>query len=226
MRRSPFGSRPPGDFALAWHGSDYEVWKRTPGAAPPREHLALGTGEQPGGTLSCRAAAALAARGRASGARLLRFASREANVVPPLSRAKRTRLAALQRDGSIAFTGPGTVTARLVVPRAATYRLWVEGDTGRALRATIDGRPAGVVRGDSGGEGNVLEYDADALSAGPHVLRLERGGGSLRPGDAAFTNVRAIALEPVAAEAHPIRTIPIGHWRALCGQQLDWVETV
>jgi hypothetical protein len=72
----------------------------------------------------------------------------------------------------------------------------------------------------------VLQFDAVPLTAGSHVVRIERGGGSLAPGNAAFSNVRAIALEPVANETLAIRSVPIDDWRALCGRSLDWIETV
>jgi hypothetical protein len=227
MRRSPFKSRPPGDFSLAWRGHDYEVWRRTEAASPAREHLALGDGRQPGAAAACRGVRALATRGRAEGARRLRFAPRTPNVALPLRRTQRTPLAVLSPDGgSIAFGGPGSVTARVAVPRVGTYRLWVEGYTGRALQATIDGRPAGTVEQVSGGNGNVLQFATLQLTAGAHVLRFVRGGGGLAPGDAAPTGVSAIALEPLAAASHPLASVPIGDWRALCGQQLDWIETV
>lgn len=226
VRRSPFKSRPPGNFTLAFRGHDYDVWKRSAAVAPAREHLALGEGAQPGGAAVCTRVQALAARGRADGARQLRFVPRQPNVAPALRFTRRTPLAQLQPDGSIAFAGPGTVTARVNVPRAGTYRLWTEGNAGRALYATIDGRPAGSVANDSGGSGNVVQFVAVPLTAGTHVVRIERRGGSLAPGDAAFTNIRAIALEPLAAEAQPLRSVPIAEWRALCGQQLDWIETV
>jgi hypothetical protein len=225
VRRSPFKSRPPGDFARAWRGNDYEVWKRSRDGAA-REHLALGTGVQPGDAASCRTVRALVARGRAADARQLRFAPRRPNVAPSLRASQRSPLAVLQPDGSVAFVGPGSVTARVRIPRAETYRLWTQGNVGRPLRATIDGRSAGSVANDSGGDGNVLQFDAVPLTVGTHVLRLERGGGGLAPGDAAFTNIRAIALEPVAADAQSLRSLPIDDWRVLCGKQLDWIETV
>lgn len=226
MRRSAFKSRPPGTFALAWKGRDYEVWKHAADAAPAREHLALGAAQQPAAAASCRSVEALVARGRADGARRLRFAPRTPNIAPLLRRTQRTPNAVLQPDGSIGFAGPGTVTARVEVRRAGTYRLWTDGNAGRALRATIDGRPAGTVANNSGGSGNVLQFGAVPLTAGTHVLRIVRGGGGLGPGDAAFTNIHAIALEPVADEAGPLQSVPIADWRTLCGQQLDWIETV
>ena len=227
VRRSPFKSRPPGDFVLAWRGSDYEVWKRT-SAPAPRQHLALGEGTQPGGAASCSALRTLAQRGRADGAVRLRFAPRAPNVGPSsLRRVQRSTLASLSLDGSsISFGGPGFVTARVRVPRAGGYRLWVQGDAGRALRASVDGRSLGSVANDSGGQGNVLRFGTVSLSVGRHVLRISRGGGGPAPGDAAPASISALALEPLADESHPVESVAIGDWRTLCGRQLDWVETV
>ncbi|HZV72974.1 MAG TPA: hypothetical protein VFF79_04590 [Conexibacter sp.] len=227
VRRSPFKSRPPGDFVLAWRGEDYEVWRRSADAPAARERLPLGAGVQPGGVAACRKVKALAGRGRADGAQRLRFVPRTPNVAPELRRMDRTRLAVLLPDGAlIGFGGPGAVTARVEVGQAGAYRLWIDGYTGRALHATIDGRPAGSVANVSGGDGNVLRFDALTLTAGTHIVRIARGGGGLAPGDAAPTGIRAIVLEPLADEAHQLRSVPIGDWRALCGQQLDWIETL
>jgi hypothetical protein len=226
VRSAGFKSRPPGNFTAAYRGRDYDVWRRSGEADAPLEHLALGTSPQPVAAASCGEVRDLVERGRAAGAQQLRYAPRQPNVVPALRRARRTPTAIPQPDGSIAFAGPATVTAGIEVPRSGTYRLWVEGNAGRELRATIDGRPAGAVQDVSGGSGNVLQFDAVALEAGTHVLRIERGGGGLAPGDAAFSNIRAIALEPVANESRPVVSVPIGDWRALCGRQLDWIETV
>jgi hypothetical protein len=224
VRRSPFKSRPPGTFALASRGSSYEVWLRQRGATAPREHLALGTTPQPTAVPACRAVGALGARARRDGVASLRYVERPANVLVPLARVRRSTLAAIQRDGSIAFGGPGSVRARVNVPRAGRYRVWVEGSTGRALRATIDGGPAGSVANVSGGNGNVLRFATVMLSAGAHVLELARGGGGPAPGDAAVTSIRALALAPAAAEAEPVRTVPVARWRTLCGRRLDWIE--
>jgi len=227
VRRSPFKSRPPGDFALAWRGSDYEVWKRTDAVPSARAHLAAGEGPQPGGRVSCSTLQTFVAQQRGDGAEQLRYAPREANIVPAPRRISRTSSAILQPDrATTVFAGPGTITARVEVARAGTYRLWASGNVGRAVRATIDGRAASSVENVSGGEGNVLWFDAVALTPGTHVVRLTRGGGGLAPGDAAPTSIGTIALEPLADDALPVRTLPIAQWRALCREQLDWVEAV
>jgi hypothetical protein len=226
VRRSAFKSRPPGAFRLAWRGAYYEVWRRAPGAPAARARLALGDAHQPAGVPACRRVGAFAAASHRSGAGRLRFAPRPANAVAMLARTQRTPLAVLQADGSIAFTGPGTVLARLVVPSAGAYRVWLEGDAGRALRATVDGRPVGALRNQSGGDGNVLRFDALTLRAGRHTVSIRRGGGSLAPGDAAPTLVRALALAPLAAEREPVRSVPLAAWRTLCGQRLDWIEAL
>jgi len=225
VRRSPFKSRPPGDFALAWRGRDYEVWKRSDATPPARAHLAAGSGAQPAGRLACRRLQAFAAQGRSDGARRLRYVPRAPNVVPAPRRITRTPSAILQPDRvTTAFVGPGTITARVEVARAGTYRLWAGGEVGRVIRATVDGRAAGSVAQETGGDGNVLQFGTVRLTPGRHVVRLVRGGGGLAPGDAAPTSIGTIALAPAADEAHAVRTVPFGHWRALCGQSLDWVE--
>jgi hypothetical protein len=227
MRRAPSRSRPPGDFALAWRGHDYEVWRRSQATPEPRRHLGLGEGTQPGGAPSCSALERFAQEGRADGARRLRYAPRDPNVVPRRRAIRRTAQAVLQADGvTTGFVGPGAVTARVDVPRAGTYRVWAAGNAGRAIHATVDGRAAGAVENASGGEGNVLQFGVVRLEAGRHVVRLARGGGGLAPGDAAPTTIGAIALEPLADDALPVREISLADWRALCGRQLDWVETV
>lgn len=227
MRRGPSRSRPPGNFTLAWRGRDYEVWRRSQAAAEPKAHLGLGDGVQPISALSCSALERFAQEGRAAGAQRLRFAPREPNVVPTRGDVRRTAQAVQQADGiTTAFFGPAAVTARVDVPRAGAYRLWVAGNTGRAIHATVDGEAAGAVENASGGEGNVLQFDVVRLTAGTHVVRLARGGGGLAPGDAAPTTIGAIALEPLADDALPLREIPLADWRGLCGRQLDWVETV
>lgn len=227
VRRSPFKSRPPGDFALAWRGSFYDVWKRSEAVPAARAHLAAGAGSQPAGALACHRLQALAVQGRADGARRLRYAPREPNVVPSPRAIRRTSSAVLQPDrATTAFVGPGTITARVEVARAGRYRLWAAGEVGRKVQATVDGKPAGSARQETGGDGNVVRFGITELTPGAHVVRLTRGGGGLAPGDAAPTSIGMIALAPVADEAFLVRTVPIGDWRALCGQSLDWVETV
>lgn len=227
VRRSPFQSRPPGDFALAWRDDDYEVWKRSATLAPPRERLPLGGGVQPGAAASCRDLRALAVRGRAAGARELRFAPREPNAAVALAKARRTALVLPTSDGaSIFYAGPGTLTARVRVTRPGTYRLWLRAEVGgRRLRATLDGRSLGSARNATGGDGNAVALGTARLDAGAHVLRIVREGGGLAPGDAAPTSISAIALAPLADDAHPVSSLPLGDWRALCGRQLDWAET-
>ena len=114
----------------------------------------------------------------------------------------------------------------MTVPRAGAYRLWAEGNVGRALTATVDGRAAGAVGATAAADGNVLRFDTLRLTAGTHVLRLVRAGGGPAPGNAASRTPRAIALEPPRTRRIPLRSLPLADWRALCGQQLDWIETV
>ncbi len=227
VRRSPFKSRPPAQFALASRGTYYDVWRRTPGSPIAHLHLGLGAPGQPSVVPACRAVGRFAAHARRSGSQTLRYAARGANGDAEPAQIRRSTLATLPPAGtSIGFDGPGSVTAHVTLASAGSYRLWVQGDAGRSLRATVDGSPAGTVRNASGGDGNTIAYDVRTLTAGPHTIVLTRGGGSLAPGDGAPTLVQRIALAPLAADAAPVHSVPLAHWRTLCGRPLDWVEAL
>ena len=223
MRRSAFKSRPPG-FELAWRGGDYEVWQRTRGA-PAREHLALGEAEQPGqpcravrcGRSSSRRRAAVR-DGCASRRALERRASRE--------RTERTTRGAPIRRRS-AFGGPGSVTARVVVPRAGTTVCGSRANVGRALSATVDGRSAGSVERAAAATATCCSSTLRARRRAADVLRLERAAAarSRRATRRRRTSSRSRSL-PLEGRGASGRSRPDRRWRALCGQLLDWVETV
>lgn len=226
VRRSPLKSRPPAAFALAWRGRWYDVWRRT-SATTAAEHLGLGAGAQVATRPRCAAVRGLAERARRAGARTLTIAPRPAIALAGLGRAALSGSVVFTPVGglpSLAFVGPGTVDARVRVPRDGAYRLWLEGGAGRALTATIDGRAAGSAHDQEGPEGNVMPLATLHLRAGVHRVRLVRRGGSLRPGDAAATFVQAIVLQPAGADAQPLRQVPVARWRSLCAMTLDWIE--
>jgi hypothetical protein len=227
VRRSPFKSRPPSPFALAWQGTWYDVWRRDRTRPAPLEHLGLGQGFQVAARPSCAALRALAARAAHAGERTLTVAPRPRFALADLGRAQLRGSVSYGPIGglpALGFVGPATVTLRIHVPSAGTYRLWVEGGAGRPLRATLDGRPIGEARDQEGGEGNVMPYGSRRLAAGLHTIVIARGGGSLRPGDAAATFVQAVVLEPSSATTGTPRRIPLAAWPRLCHMTLDWVE--
>lgn len=227
VRRSGFKSRPPGNFSRVFDGSFYDVWRRDGRVPVPLLHDGLGDNQQPAAAPTCSAVERFAREARTKGASELVAAPRTPDVIANLDAAQVSSNVNVNLDAAPpfgSFSGPGSAKARVEVPRAGRYRLWVEGVTGRALTALVDGRPAGSVSAQTGGAGNALRFAEVDLTAGRHTIELVRGGGSLRPGDADATYLTGIALAPADSDDGPLRTIPLAQWRALCGGTYDWLE--
>jgi hypothetical protein len=121
--------------------------------------------------------------------------------------------------------GPGTIEVRVPGGPAGRYEVWISGSIGRRVSVSVDGQPAGSAAGELSRPPGWIHTGDVRLGAGTHVLRLERGGGDLRPGNGDVSRfLGPVALRPVA-EA-PVRTVEPSRWRELCGQPLAWVEAV
>lgn len=225
MQRSPILNRPPDNYRLEYRGRWYEVWRKDGPA--PLVHLGLGEGMQPVSTPSCSAVkklAAIAGEHRVG----LRFATREPNVVAHLADATHSSLVSelpgAAGEPQLAFGGPGTIETEVVVPRTATYKMWMWGDVDRPLRVSIDNRLVGTPEQISGDEGNSFIVGTITLTRGRHLVRLVRGGGSLAPDDAAGANVFGLFLLGPGGEEWQMGEVSAGEWRSLCRRQLDWIE--
>ena len=65
------------------------------------------------------------------------------------------------------------------------------------------------------------------LTAGTHLLKIERGGFSLAPGNGAHAYVdRAFLAPPGITGGQQLAQIPARRWHALCGRRLQWLEVV
>jgi hypothetical protein len=224
-RRSPRWSRPPGNFTLVWRGTYYDVWRRT--GAAPIAHVPLGGGMQPIARPPCTLVRSLARRAAPVGGEL-RYAARPPNVLLNLATANHSANAvpAGDEDGfpSFVFTGPGTVRGVVTVSDTGSYELWLGGNVDRPMHVFIDGRPVGAPSAQPGEDGNVIDVGNVTVSAGQHVIVLVRGGGSLRPGDAATAMIDGVYLEQIGAESESVVTVSPHAWRSLCGRNLDWIE--
>lgn len=229
VRRSAFKSRPPAAFNKKFEGNYYEVWIRDPSRPATSLHQPRGTGLQPVATERCVGPDAdlprVVARAREAGATSINAALRAPNVLADLSRAEISGSAAIDANASpvmLGFHGPASIRLRVHVRTAGTYRLWVQGTTGRELVARVSGREVGAIRNESGGHRNALRYGTVSLQPGRHTIEFVRGGGSLRPGDADPTVLRGVALAPVGDVR--LHTVPLRRWRQLCGRSVDWLE--
>lgn len=222
-RRRPDASRPPANYRLAERGDYYDVWRRAR-AVDVLEHVPAGQGLQPAGVVGCQRIAALARRASAAGASLWYAPRPRMPAIDALSIERRPEAWGEAADG-IGLGTPGIARKRFEVSDPGVYDVWLKGDFARALHVRIDGREIGSVSGQTGNAGNYARPLRVRLGRGAHTLTLERRGGSLRPGDAAPTVLRAIVFEPAsAAGPPPVRQLDPDAWRRLCGRPVDWVE--
>ena len=221
MRRSPVASRPPASFRMIYRNHYYEVWRRRADVRVSA-HLPLQARYRPALVPSCAAVRRLAAGAR-PGERIVASA-RAAVPMLHTARARRDPGWVRQRDlpGVVVPTSPGRASAP-VVARSGRYEVWIRGTFGRAMDTLVDGRKAGKAD-----EINTREQWLDvgdaSLRRGVHRLALERGGPTLRPGDAYRGVVGPLALAPLAAP----RLVAVAPERAgtLCGRPWDWIERV
>jgi hypothetical protein len=231
QRRSPAASRPPSNYRLIYANYFYEVWQRT---AAPRvlAHLELQQQYLADAPVDCPALRAILAKAP-RGSRLVLAQS-------PPSIGYAVLHATVRSPGwipdpnpyapdAVTPLTPGSAGKMVYVPHAGVYRAWVQGTFPRPVRVTLDGRTVGSVAGQNAPD-EWLPAGSVYLSAGRHALDLFRGGGDLAPGDGgtgAADGKGEIGYVTLQAEQpERLRTLALGAWRGLCGQQADWVELV
>ena len=127
--------------------------------------------------------------------------------------------------GGLGIVGPGRLVFEMDVPRSGRYRLWVKGDVNRPIDISIDGRRAGSVAYESGGKGSYTTPLDVEIQSGEHRIELERGGGSLEPGNGGGSRIGLLVLEPAWEEAQPRREmVSKAELSSLCRGPLDWIE--
>ncbi|MCU0314213.1 MAG: hypothetical protein MUC84_09160, partial [Solirubrobacteraceae bacterium] len=226
-RRTPTASRPPANFRLAERTADYEVWERT-GSPQVLRHVPLGGGESPLFTPSCADLEAIAREARKAGGRLA-FAERPAPVVFRTSAVPSRPPGWLpdpNEPEALVTVGPGAVRGTIDVPRAARYRVWLEGTFGRQVDVLIDGRPVGRARDRANHRGQNENLGTVRLGAGRHRIAIVRAGGSPRPGSGGVgRRVGRLWLTETPDDAR-IGVLASAQVGSLCGRPLDWVEIV
>lgn len=226
-RRRPDVSRPPSGFKLAWAGRYYEVWQHARGSGRAGrivEHVPLGAQGDPGGMVRCADLAARLQRVDKHGRRVELIGA----VVPEMMRID-PRNATLSGTWTatpqgVALNGPGMLTARVRLRGSGPWTVWVGGNIARKVEVQIDQRRVETLSYESGNAGNYFAPVTYELSKGVHTVVLIKGGGSLRPGDNAYSEVQSIVLTRGSRER--LVRVPPQAGRRLCGRRLDWVEIV
>ena len=220
-RHRPDSSRPPAPFARVFHGTYYDVWRKPPGSHVVA-HIPAGGGLEAAGRVRC--ADLRRAVSRAGPGVELAYVRRP--LVQAVNPAKASRSPGFaETTGGVGLYTPGELKASVKVPARGRYRVWLRGEFGRELRVYVNGREVGAVSYQSGNDGNYATPIEATLEAGRNRIRIVRGGGSLRPGDATPGALRAIVFEPAGVPA-AVETAPLSDWRRLCKLTVDWVELI
>jgi hypothetical protein len=222
VRRSPVASRPPGDWRLLSRRTYYDVWQRED-APVVLEHLPLQEIHRRTVVPACREVTAMARRLR-DGETLQ--AVRHQPVVLLDTAAVPRSLGWPSHPGTPATVFTDTPGEAITTEPFAggRYRLWIRGSFGRTVTGFVDGVPVASARGvESPGEWHPAG-EAD-VTRGTHELMLQRGGGTLRPGDLFNGALGPLAFEPATEP----RVVAVGARNAkerLCGRDWDWIERV
>ena len=231
VRRSPIASRPPANFRRVLEGEFYDVWRR--GASPRVVR------HQPQGRNILKPPPRVdRATARAWGRRAQRLRGRIAVVARDV--APQVRPADLEHPfwpgyplypGALVTAAADRLRGPLRVPRAGTYRVWIEGSFARRLTLKIDGKALEQTRAGLNNPGAYLSLGALALRRGTHRLELSQGSGEgRRPGNSgvrsSLRHAGPIIFDPAVNEDVAVTQIAARDWRRLVGLRSDWLEIV
>lgn len=205
LRRSPLASRPPSPYRLIWRGHVWEVWQRPAGAgATILEHFALGRGRQPASRAPCGEVRRLAMEAGSRGT--LAVATRPQALVVELG-------------------GRDRLAARIVVPVAGHWSVWLGGSFKPLVDVYVDGRRVGEARGRIDHAGAIWRLGQADLRAGPAALTVRADRPDWRPGSGG-ASLPAGPLVLARPASDKVALVPARDWRRLCGRALDWIEAL
>ncbi|HEX5853850.1 MAG TPA: hypothetical protein VFY36_12235, partial [Solirubrobacteraceae bacterium] len=219
----PTASRPPAAYRLVWQRSYYQVWRRGPGVAPARVHVALSGTRR----AQCEAIGRVAKMGRRRAHVVAAQAPRSVSV--RLKRASRPAGWGRERAGLV-MKRAGRLDATFHLPAPGIWEVWVKGRIMPTVELSIDGRGVASLGGQLSGNSLVIGSAPPLpvlLSAGSHRLMLNRTAHDLEPGDGGAAVLNAIVLTPASEHAgRVLRRAVVGRWRRLCGRGYEWVELI
>jgi hypothetical protein len=221
-RIGPATSRPPANFRRVYGNRWYEAWEKRDGVEV-LAHLPLQDTLDAGATPRCAEIREFA-RGAPRGARVVAASSPETAELSVVDAPDRPDgwppLAA--PPGVVEPRTPGVVEHRVQI-EGGTYDAWIRASTGRALHASVDGRRVGTANA-LNTQGQWQPAGTVKLGPGRHLLRLERPGGGVGPGDGAKSVLGPLAI--VRREPRELREVAPARAGELCGRRWDWIEVV
>jgi hypothetical protein len=226
LRRSPAQSRPPSVYSLVRGGDYYEVWQRPP-AAPFAQRLPLGDFEDPAEKPSCSEVRRLGLVAGDNGA--VAAVERGPNVVVSLEDSAHPSSWVPTEPGSpdLVPGGPGIAQLRASVPFSGRYGLYLQGSVRNRLTALADDVAVGSVEQQLNASQQFLYFGEVDLAAGGHDFELELAGQTLAPGSGGPPEpIGPLVLSPSEPGDLEVREVRPDEAALLCGQRLDWVESI
>ncbi|HWH44528.1 MAG TPA: hypothetical protein VNT32_07340 [Thermoleophilaceae bacterium] len=228
LRRGVNKSRPGADYALAWTGRYYEVWRRT---ARPEviRHLPVGDNLNGSARPECGAVRELAEVAREHDARLA-YVRRSglASIVPTHFLPLPPKWTVDGNDPlSVQPTQAGRIEGALDFGDGGLYDVWLEGSFGREIEIALDGRLVGRLPAELNPRGSAMPVARVRVPAGTHTFAIIVPGGSLAPGNGpGLRLIGPLLLRPVVPGSGEVETIAPADAEALCRTGVDWVEVV
>lgn len=224
LRKSPTASRPPLNYKLAWSGSHYEVWKRTPQPVVIESTLPLGSNFSPATTPSCDQVSSFLS-GLTKDERvyaayrnkdyMINFAEGD---LPP------TWYPTSPFSGGVDRLGSGGFSRTFTLDETRNYNLSIAGNFPGRLSVQVDG--VQVFSGKSVFESNTYLTNPIGrvrLSAGLHTLTLLYSKPPLMSGGDSDSRFGPIYISSQNAGDVKVSRVSISKIAQLCTRNLDWI---
>jgi hypothetical protein len=211
VRRSPFGVRPPAQYALIWKGAAYAVWQRPVDATAAVSDLLVYPGRA-----SCEDVEAYV-KSAADGAELAWAPSPSARAVPLVPEGRSPL-----RAGAV--VSEGVLVGTVDVQSSGVTGLWLGGTVAGGAVVEIDGRVVARVAPRPAWPGTYVLLASPYLERGERAVRVRFSGSSWQPGSAAAA-VGPVGELAVGGDGAAARLGSVDATRidALCSRQPAWV---
>jgi hypothetical protein len=230
--RSPTASRAPSNYDLIERTHYFDVWRRDRPSSTVFFHAPLSNLPHERTPALCRVLVGQARRAGA-GAQVAYAQNSVATVANPLAGTHPVYWRALG-PSTLAGYGSGAGQMQVTLPSAGRYSVWLQGSIGRPLTFYIDGKRLSRIGYEERYPNQFLLVSATGLAAGPHTLRIVRGGGSLHPGsgnpnaETTLATIGAIVFERQHATENSVYVAPASRMAQICAAPVgyEWLEVL
>ncbi|MHB8234161.1 MAG: hypothetical protein ACYDHT_05845, partial [Solirubrobacteraceae bacterium] len=230
--RSPTASRAPSNYDLIERTRYYDVWRRDRPSSTVFFHAPLSNLPHERTPALCRLLVGKA-RQAGPGAQVAYAQNSVAAVANPLAGSHPVYWRALG-PSTLAGYGSGSAQMKISLPSAGRYSIWLQGSVGRPVTFYIDGKRLSSLGYEERYPNQFLLVDGTTLSAGPHTLRIVRGGGSLHPGsgnpgaETTLATIGAIVFNREHATENSVYVAPASRMAQICAAPVgyEWLEVL